>query len=92
VPVSKIARVIVSCVLLTFVVFVPPMLSYFGKESTALLTLVCLLIALMALNVNFDQLEQISLGPLSAKLRAKIVPNWHDAKRLRVPFSRSWKQ
>jgi hypothetical protein len=62
------------------------------ERITALLTLVCLLIALMALNVNVDQLEQIGLGPLSAKLRAKIVPNWHDAKRLRVPFSRSWKQ
>jgi hypothetical protein len=42
--------------------------------------------------VNVDQLEQIGLGPLSDKLRAQIVPNWHDAKRLRVPFSRSWKQ
>ncbi|NOJ41376.1 hypothetical protein [Bradyrhizobium australiense] len=71
--VSKIARTIVSGFLLTGVVIVPPLLSYYGKEPTALLTLVCLLIALLALNVNVDQLEQIGLGPLSAKLRAKIA-------------------
>jgi archaellum biogenesis protein FlaJ (TadC family) len=83
VPVSKIARVVVSCALLTFVVLIPPLLSYFGKESTALLTLVCLLIALMALNVNIDQLEQIGLGPLSAKLRAKIAEATDLSERLK---------
>jgi hypothetical protein len=70
---ARIARGLISALLLISVVIGPTLLSFFGKESTALLPLVCLLIVLLSLNVNVDQLEQIGLGPLSAKLRAKIA-------------------
>jgi hypothetical protein len=70
---SKIVWSSITGVLLIGIVSGPTLLSFYGKHSTALLLLVCLLIVLLALNVNVDQLEHIGLGPLTAKLRAKIA-------------------